>query len=91
MRISVEEVIALLLEETLYSKPNSLTYSLSQFSRLKLAFFRTIAYNNYLILCRDYSRVEVAADATLPPEADGPFTANALQHSRCGEIGSPSG
>jgi hypothetical protein len=31
----------------------------------------------------DYSRAEVAADARRPPEADGPSTANALQHSRC--------
>jgi hypothetical protein len=39
----------------------------------------------------DDSRVEVAADARRPPEADGLSTANALQHSRCGEIGSPIG
>jgi hypothetical protein len=30
----------------------------------------------------DYSRAEVAADARRLPEADGPSTANALQHSR---------
>ncbi len=37
----------------------------------------------------DYSRVEMAADARRQGMKPWSFTANALQQSRCREIGSP--
>jgi len=40
----------------------------------------------------DYSRAEVAVDArrSVSPSRDGPSTASALKHSRCGKIGPPA-